>query len=175
MGSSGADAQTPERHKLLQDALTARKADDFETAIKWANRARKIRATPSILLFIAEEQTALGQYSNSWANAQRCAEARQDNELQDREGVLKACNTLMTLLNQKGARLIISMPSPLPSGAEVIVQGHIFPETHYGQPYLLMPGRIKVEAKAPGRGDFSQEFPLKAGEEKKVEVPLPPR
>jgi hypothetical protein len=70
------------------------------------------------------------------------------------------------------------MPSPLPPGIEVTVDNHVLAEANYGQPHFSKPGKIiKVHAKAPGCGEFNEEFSVKKGDERKVAVTLqcPPR
>src|SRR5262249_50926306 len=72
------------------------------------------------------------------------------------------------------ARLLVLMPDPVPPQAQVMVNGHVFPEALYGKPFLLSPGNVRVEASAPGRHPFNRELEVAAGEEGTVTVLLAP-
>jgi hypothetical protein len=162
------------RQTLLEQAQKARDVDDHARALSLAARAGQIRMTPSVRLFIAEEQSALGQLANSMNNAELCAnEAAEEKALKNREKILRACRSLISTLQKTGARLIVSMPKPVPPQAEVLVNGHVLPETLYGSPYFLNPGNIRVEAKAPGYTPFEQQLAAEAGQEATVTVLLP--
>jgi hypothetical protein len=164
-----------QRHGLLEEALQARKAEDPRKAIRAAVEARRIHPAPSIGLFIAEEQTGIlddrNAYANAWAGAEKCAKEAKDEGLKD---IFNACDSLMTKLNQKATRLIVSMKSPLPPGGEVRVRSHNFSEYNCDRPFHLTPGDIKVDASAPDFAPFEEKVVGKPGEEVKVLVELKP-
>jgi hypothetical protein len=178
------DAQMPQdaalRRRLLEEAQTARAADDHLQALALASRAGQIEMTPSVRLFIAEEQTAVRELAESWASAQLCStEAQEDKGLKNRLKILSACNKLMSEIEVTAARVIVSMPRPVPSGAQLTIRGQIVPASLYGQPYFLTPGKVSVEATAPNYLRFHRELLVRAGEEVTVTSELvaqsPPR
>jgi hypothetical protein len=163
------------RQNFLEEAQKARDADDHARALALASRAGHIKMTPSLRLFIAEEQSAVGQLANSMNNAELCAkEASEDKTLRNRQKIIGACKSLAVKLQQSSARLIVLMPDPIPPLAQVIVNGHVFPEELYGKPYLMSPGNIRVEANAAGRLPFSRDLLVGQGQEGTVTVVLPP-
>ncbi len=167
-------AEMESRQNLLEEAQKARDADDHARALSLASRAGHIRMTPSVRLFIAEEQSAVGQLANSMNNAEVCArEATDDRALKNREKILSACKSLVAKLQKSAARLLVLMPDPVPPQSQVMVNGHLLPEPLYGKQYLLSPGNIRVEASAPGRVPFDRELAVAAGEEGTVTVLLP--
>ncbi len=167
-------AETENRQNLLEEAQKARDADDHARALSLASRAGHIRMTPSVRLFIAEEQSAVGQLANSMNNAELCArEATDDKALKNREKIVSACKSLVAKLQKSAARLLVLMPDPVPPRSQVMVNGHLLPEALYGKPYLLSPGNVRVEANAPGRAPFNRELAVAPGEEGTVTVLLP--
>ena len=166
-------AELESRQTMLEEAQKARDADDHERALSLASRAGKIRMTPSVRLFIAEEQSAVGQLANSMNNADLCArEASDDKTLRNREKIISACRSLIGKLQKSAARILVLMPDPVPPQAQVMINGHVVPETLYGKFYMLTPGNVRVEASAPGYLPFKRELVVGAGEEGTVTVAM---
>jgi hypothetical protein len=162
------------QRKLIEDAQKARKSGNHTVALNLAGEAARIWLTPSLRLFIAEEQSASYQLATALVNAEAClADAGKDGTLQNREKLLQACNSLIAALKKSAAQVIVEMPNPLPAGARVIVGGHQVPHTLFGKPYLLPPRNVVIQATAPGRVPFEQQLTLKAGQEVRVPVVLP--
>ena len=169
-GTGPPSSDDTKRKQLLKDALVARKSGEPDKAIKLAAGANRIRSNAPTLLLLAEEQTGVRQYANAWVNADRCAsESKNDTAL---KRIFDACNSLKSTLKQKVGRVIVSLANPPPSGVQVRVAGHNFPEPLYGQPYFIEPGKIHVEASAPGFADFYKDLLIKAGEEQTVTIAL---
>ncbi len=171
LGQTPADLDR--RQTMLDEANKARDADDHERALSLAAQAGGIRMTPSVRLFIAEEQSAVGQLANSMNNAELCArEASEDKALKNRERIVTACRSLIGKLQKSGARILVLMSEPIPPSVSVTVNGHVLPEALYGKPYLLSPGNIRVEASAPAHLPFTRELVVAAGEEGTVTVSM---
>jgi hypothetical protein len=164
-----------ERQALLDEANAASEAEDHPRALSLAMRAGEIRMTPSLRRFIAEEQYAVGQLSDSMKSAELClSEAAGAKVLNNRAKILRACKDLIAELQKSAARLVISMPDPVPPQTEVVVSGQVIPESVYGLPYLFSSGEIRVEAKAPGHVPFQRDLVVGPGQEVTVKVSLPP-
>ncbi len=171
----GQPSAEAERQSLLEQAQNAADAGDHDRALALAARAGQIRMTPSLRLFIAEEQSAFGQFANSLNNAELCVrEATDDKKLRNRQRIISACNSLIAKLQKSAARLLVLMPDPVPPQAQVMVNGHVLPESFYGKPYLLSAGNVRVEASAPDRLPFQRELAIAAGEQGTVTVELNP-
>src|SRR5262249_21553557 len=65
-------ADNPKRQELIRAAQKARRAGDHEQALSLAGQAAQIWLTPSLRLFIAEEQSATEQFTNALVNAEAC-------------------------------------------------------------------------------------------------------
>jgi len=94
--------------------------------------------------------------------------------LNNRPKILRACKALIAELQRSAARVIISMPDPVPPQTEVVVSGQVIPESVYGLPYLFSSGEIRVEAKAPGYQTFQRDLVVGPGQEVTVRVSLLP-
>src|SRR5262249_5143988 len=164
-------ADNPKRQELIRAAQKARRAGDHEQALSLAGQAAQIWLTPSLRLFIAEEQSATEQFTNALVNAERGeVEAEKDDKLKNRETILRACRSLIVRLKKFTAQVIVVMPTPPPLNPRVRIGGHEVPDSLYGKPYLLPPGKITVEASAPGHVPFAQEVTAEAGKEVTVSV-----
>src|SRR5690349_3172205 len=73
-GSAGAQnaAAIAARRSLIEQAQQARRAGDHVRALDLAERATQISMSPSLRLFIAQEQTALGRLADAFGNADLC-------------------------------------------------------------------------------------------------------
>ena len=175
-------AELNSRQKMLDEAQKARDAHDHQRALSLASRAGEIRMTPSVRLFVAEEQSVVGELADSMINAELCAEeASGDKTLKNREKIIGACRSLISKLQKSAARILVVMPDPPPAYAQVMINGHVVPESLYGKFYFLAPGNVRVEASAPGYLPFKYELVVGTGEEETVNVamsrdlpPLPP-
>jgi hypothetical protein len=158
----------------LDRAKKAHFVGNHAQALSLAARAAEIRSTPSVRQFIAEEQYEVGQFADSMTNAELCVvEALDDKALRHRKEILDGCKELITELKKSVGRIVVSLPSPVPPGAQVMVSGHLVPETLYGRPYWVSSGYIGVEASAPGCVPFERELVVGPGEEVTVMVSLP--
>jgi len=163
-------AQTAEematRRTLLDEARKASNARDHAQALSLAAHAAEIRMTPSLRLFIAQEQSLVGQFGNSIANAELCAlEATEDKALKNRKKILGTCKDLIAELQKSAARIIVSWLKPVPPHAQVLINGQVVPESLYGGPYTVSPGYVRVEASALGYIRFYRELEVEPQEE----------
>ncbi|HKD43129.1 MAG TPA: carboxypeptidase-like regulatory domain-containing protein [Myxococcaceae bacterium] len=175
-------AELASRQTMLDAAQKAKAAHDHQRALSLASRAGDIQMTPSLRLFIAEEQSVVGEFADSMSNAELCAEeASDDKTLKNREKIIRACRSLINKLQKSVARILVVMPDPPPAYAQVMINGRVLPESLYGKFYFLAPGNARVEASAPGYLPFKYEVVVGTGEEETVNVamsrdlpPLPP-
>lgn len=159
------------RRELILQAQQARDSGDHARALDLATRAGQIQMTPSLRLFIAEEQNATGQLAPALGSADQCVrEAERDPTIRDRATILQVCRELAASLRTRVGRVVVRVPSPAPEGLRVTVAGNELHEAFFGVPYVVTPGNVVVEASAQGRPTFRREVHVEAGST--VEVPL---
>lgn len=169
IAQSPADAAA--RRELILQAQQARNSGDHARALDLAVRAGQIQMTPSLRLFIAEEQNAVGQLAPALGSADLCVrEAEQNPTIRDREAILQVCRDLAASLRPRVGRVVVRVPSPAPEGLRVTVAGNELHQAFFGVPYVVTPGGVVVEASARGRRTFRREVRVEAGST--VEVPL---
>lgn len=159
------------RRQLVDDAQAAQDRGDHAQALALAQRAREIRMTPSLRALIAQEESALGRLVDALGNAQRCArEAEADTALSGREEVLSTCRALAAELEPRLGSVVVSVPEA--EGVSVRVAGVVLAAALYGTRVPVVPGRVAIEASAPGRADFREELDVAAGQSRAIEVRL---
>lgn len=160
------------RRELIEQATQARDANDHARALGLAVRAAQISMTPSLRLFIAQEQRALGRLADALGNAEQCArEAQIDTSLRNRDVILATCQSLANELRPRVGRVVVSVVSP-PPGLQVTVGGNPLREALWGVPYVVTPGRVTIEARAEGYLPFQQEIEVPPGRSVDVQVRL---
>src|SRR5215470_10337035 len=88
------------RRVLIERAQAARTGNDHAAALDLAQRAAQIAMTPSLRLFIAQEQNALGRLAEAFGNADLCMrEAERDESVRNRGVVAATCRALASALH----------------------------------------------------------------------------
>lgn len=166
---TGSDAAA--RRELLDQAQQARVANDHARALDLSLRASRIQMTPSLRMFIAEEQAATGLVADALNNAEVCVhEAERDTGSRIREVVMTTCQTLANTVRPRVARITVQTPQPAPAGLHITVGGHDLNDAFFGVPYIVNPGNVVIEAVAPGYQSVHREVSLASGAA--ADVPL---
>ncbi len=166
---TGADAAV--RRELVEQAQRARAANDHTRALDLATRASSLQMSPSLRMFIAEEQAALGQFADALNNAELCGrEAERDTGSRTHEAVMNACRQLAVTVRPRVARVTVQIPPPSPAGVHVTLAGHELNSALFGVPYIVNPGVVVVEATAEGMRPVRREVTVAAGAS--LDVPL---
>lgn len=173
-----ASAQTGQdelvRQRLLDEAETAYSRGDHTAALDAARRAAEIRATPSVLLMIAEEHNALGHPLDALGAVERCLrELRTHSHVAHRRRLLAAAMTLRNSLRARVGTVTLTLPQPTPAGLRVRIQGGEVVPALWGLPYPVTPGTITVEA-STDTTTFRREVVVSAGQEAQLTVELTP-
>jgi hypothetical protein len=174
-----AAAQTGEeiaaRRVLLEQAQAARSGGNHGQALDFALRAGRIQMTPSVRMFIAEEQEALGQYAASLGTSELCVrEAEREPTLNNRESIIDRCRGLLATLRGRVGRVVVHVPATRPAGLRVSIGGAVLNEALYDAPSVVTPGAVIVEAVAPGAATFRQQVIVGVGGTVDVNVVLQP-
>lgn len=178
LGTPAAAAQSAAdlaaRQELVAQADAAREAGDHARALDLATRASRIRMTPSLQLFIAQEQRVAGQLVEAYANALACAQgARADVSMRNREAILGTCESTARTLDPLLGRVRVALPADAYDDVRLEVAAAEVPAALRDQPRVVMPGSVRVRATAPGRTPFDQEVRVAAGSTVDVRVTLP--
>ncbi len=159
---TGADAAM--RRELVEQAQRARSANDHTRALDLAVRASSLQMTPSLRMFIAEEQASLNLFADALNNAEMCSrEAERDAASPTHTAVMNACRQLAQTVRPRVARVSVQIPPPAPAGLRVTIAGHDLNSALYGVPYMVNPGAIVVEATADGMRPVHREVTVAAG------------
>lgn len=162
------------RGALLEEAQRARAARDHAAALTAARRAHSMQPTPSVRLFIAEEEREERLYARAFVNARLCAsEARRDPTLRNREAIAERCDAMAQSLAAHVGRVDLRVASP-PPGLRVRVGDEDVPPSVWGVPYVSSPGAVHIEAVAEGYEPFARSIEVRAGETTTVSIELGP-
>ncbi len=170
LASAQSAAANATRRALIDQAAAAREAGDHARAIDLAQRASEIRMSVSLRMFLAEEQSAVGQITAAMDNAETCTrEVRTEPNVTDREGVGARCRTLLETLTGRVAHVIVRVPDGV-RGVQVHVAGDTIPSALWNMPYVVNPGDAVVDASGPGGTTFHRAVHLGEGETQTIDV-----
>lgn len=163
------------RQELIGRATEASKAGDHQAALSLAKRAGILRMTPSLRMFIAQEQEDLGMLAEAYGNARQCtAEAEADLALDDRARILARCRALEGALVGRVAHIVVTLPAPAPPGTHVRVAGEEIDVALLGTPLVVSPGKVAIAVVAPGFAPYATEITLGEAAEAEVSARLEP-
>ena len=167
--SEDADAA---RGTLLEAAERAYQRGDHAEALQYAQRAAALRATPSVLLLIAEEHDRLGHTLDALAAVDRCLRAAEaDETTPQRRQILASAGRLRASLRARVGYLRLVVPPDAPDGLRVYLRGIEVPRSLWDVPSPTLPGSALVTANAPQQS-FVREVVLDAGRETVLRVEL---
>jgi hypothetical protein len=159
------------RIELLQQAQEARGRGYHARALDLAQRAGAISMTPSVRLFLAEENHSLGRLAEAYAEAQLCERAaNRDEALRNRAAILTSCHDLAQALRPQLGNVIVHVPDTNAPGLRVVVAGSEVNRAFLGVPFFVTPGNVPVDVTANGQPSFHAVVQVAAGRD--VEVPV---
>ncbi len=166
-------SQIAGRRLLLDQAEQARTAGRHAEALDLAQRAGALEMTPSLRYFIAQEEAAVGRFAAALGDGERCArEADRDTTIRNREALLRECRALVESVRTRVGRVVIQVPTPVPDGLTVTVEGEVLDPALYGVASVVSPGHVVIEARARGRRTFRAERDVAAAATESVQVEL---
>ena len=173
--ASGAFAQSATdmaaRGDLLRQAQAASTAGDHARALDLGQRAAEIQWTPSVRLFVAQEQRQVGQLAAGLGNAELCErEANDDTQLANREIIHQTCRDLAAAIRPTVGHVVVHVPEPTPAGLEVHVGATVLNSAFYGQGYVVDPGSVHIAASVAGSAPFNTDVTVAAGQTQDVTV-----
>ncbi len=161
------------RRQLILQAGALRDRGDHEGALERLQQAATRRMSPSLRLFIAQEERSLGRHLDGLRDARQCAvEFEADPTLSHRDEFLASCRAIVDDLEARVGRLTVRVPAEL-RAVTVTVGDEPLPRDAWNTPRERLPGRVVVEARASGRAPFSREVTVAAGASVTVRVEFP--
>ena len=158
------------RRDLIEAAQKASQAGNHAEALVLARRAGQIKMTPSLRMFLAEEELASRLYADALGSARQCVtEAAADVSLATRDVIVERCTEVQSQANQKVARVVVQVSPP---NAQVTLSGKELHRALWGTPFPVNPGKVLVEATAPLYQRFREERNAAEGETLTVDVKL---
>ncbi len=177
--SGSARAQSERELATRRDLIT--QAEDFSAqgkhaeAVALAKRAAAIKMTPSLRLFLAREESAVGLLADAYGNARQCdAEAEANDRLGGRERILSECKEIEKSLGNRVGRITVKLPIPTPPNVHVTVAGEEVNAALLGEPYVVSPGKIAIVAVATGYLPFTSQLDIGEGATSEIDVELAP-
>jgi hypothetical protein len=167
------DRELATRQEFIVQAGVLSQQGKHAEALELAKRAAAIKMTPSLRMFLAQEQLAIGLLADSYGNGRQCAaEAKADAGLHERQRILAACEELEASLASRVGRITIKVPTPLPPRLHVLLSGEELSAALLDAPYVVTPGKLTVEATADGYLPYKSEIEVAEGASPEVDVNL---
>jgi hypothetical protein len=159
------DEEIAARRVLVQRAEAARDAGHHDEALDLAERAGRIQMSPSLRLFIAQEEESLGRLAAAFGSTDACVrEAERATGIPNRDAIIGECRALNTSLVPRVGYVNVRAPSPEPAGLVVRVDGTVLRDALLGTPFMVTPGSVRVRAEATGMQPFEREVRAEAGQ-----------
>lgn len=178
--SSSARAQSAEelatRRLWIEQATAAANAGDHARALDLAERADRVQSTPSVRLFIASRQEALGRFVASLGSADQCVRsATRDERTPNRAQVLEQCTAIANRVRARVAVLELRVtPESAASAVAITLNGNAINTAHLGAPQYADPGTIVLRATARGYQPWERSIELASGSTTPVVIELRP-
>lgn len=170
--ATSADLAT--RRILVEQAEQSRQRGDHTRALDLAERAASLQMTPSLRLFITNEQFALRRFVDAMATADVCVrEVDRDITVPNRDRVRSECATAQQRARSQIATIVLQVASPRPNGLSVRLGSRVIADVLLGAPIPVDPGEIAIEASAPGCEASAATRTVAAGATETIDVALP--
>lgn len=170
--ASSADLAT--RRILVEQAEQARQRGDHGRALDLAERAASLQMTPSLRLFITNEQFALRRFVEAMATADVCVrEVDRDITVPNRDRIRSECATAQQRARAQIATIVLQVPSPRPAGFSVRVGARAISDVLLGAPVPVDPGELVIESDATGCERSTVTRTVAAGATETIELALP--
>jgi hypothetical protein len=174
-GPAPSAAEEEIRRGLIEKAKKAHADGAHGDALGLLEKAAAIQQTPAVRSGIAREQEEVGRLAEAFVSAKQCVRDLEFyRSLPEREHYLAYCTELRDRLAGRVAYLVLQLPSA-PRGLVVKIQGQEVRSEIYGEPFLVTPGVVTVEATAPGHFPFRDEVAVPEGARQPVPVALNPQ
>jgi hypothetical protein len=155
---------------LFEEALLLGEQGNHREACRKLEASQALDAAVGTLLRLADCYERIGRFASAWAGFKEARSLARAQKMTERERIaaLRAAS-----LGPKMARLTIKVPDRPPPGLSVVLGRLQVPSASWGSALPLDPGRIRVEASAPGYLPFRQELEVPAKDGARLTVQIP--
>ncbi|MFO0578848.1 MAG: PEGA domain-containing protein [Polyangia bacterium] len=151
-------------------------AGRFDAALRAFQASMELEPSPNTRFKIAKCYVALGKTASAYVNFKRTAQEAQDRAnatgekryIPTRDAALTEANAL----ENKVPKLTLAVPSDIPEGFSISLDGSVLPQSAWGLAVETDPGPHTVLAVGPRVKRYSQIFELHPGEFKRLDVPV---
>jgi hypothetical protein len=170
--ANSADLAT--RRILVEQAEQARQRGDHGRALDLAERAASLQMTPSLRLFITNEQFALRRFVDAMATADVCVrEVDRDITVPNRDRIRSECASAQQRARAQIATVVLQVATPRPAGLTVRIGSRAISDVLLGVPIPVDPGELVIESNATGCQAASTTRTVAAGATETIDVALP--
>ncbi len=171
--------QETARAAMLRAAFDlSTQAGDHGRALALAVEVGRIRMTPSLRLFMAEEHEFLSRDVGGEAHlldaateaAQCIRDATAQAAIEDRPRILRDCTQVLNRVNARVARVRVTVAPESAAGTRVRVNGRDVPSASWGVALPTLPGDVVVEAERPARTPLRRSYLVAAGASREVTI-----
>lgn len=127
--------------------------------------------TPSLRLFLMQEQTQVGQLAEAYSSAIACQSEAARDTAASAQTIARLCTESISSLQSRVGRVVVTI-APTVEGARVFVGNRELHAVLLGQDYVVTPGEVSVRAEAPGHRAVSRTVSVAAGASVPVSLPL---
>jgi hypothetical protein len=161
------------RRGLIHEAESASRHGDHARAAELAAQAGRIRMTPSLRLFLAEESSETGRWVQAYTNATLCrSEGVADASLPDRRRLLASCARLEERAAPRVGFIVVRVARDI-AGLSVRVANEDLPPALWNARHVVGPGAVAVVALSPDGRRFEEGVQVAAGQTREVIIALP--
>ena len=163
------------RRDLIAQAQAASEVGDTLSALDLATRAASIEMTPSLRLFIAEQQERIGRWVDAYASAALCEhEANEPSSLSGREDIAAGCRELMAEARSHIVQVRLDVVGAESSAGTVIFLNGRRVGIDGSSPLAADPGPLVVEARRDNRVVARRDLVAESGQTVDVRLDLRP-
>lgn len=172
-------ADPPDADALFKNAVKDMGDKKFDRACPALRESYKLDPRPVVLFYIAdcEEQsgkvaTALVTYDDYLAAFDRLSPTEQKEEAQREQKATERREALQRVL----PKITLTLPNDAPDGTKLTRTSRdgVAVPVAINVPLPVDPGEIVIHVQAPGRPDWDHRFFVNKGDQKTVQVPVPP-
>lgn len=176
-------AQTPQQEAARTAMLRAAfelstQVGDHTRALQLAGEVGRIRMTPSLRLFIAEEHEFLSREPGGASHlldaateaAQCIRDATAQTAIEDRLRILRDCTQVLNRVNARVGRVRITVAPQSTAGTRVRLNGRDVPAASWSVSLPTLPGEVVIDAERPDRAPLHQTHQVAAGATREVTV-----
>lgn len=159
------------RRALIDRATAERRAGRHDEALELAQRAAQIQWTPSLRLFVMQEQVATGALVDAYGSALTCQSEAARDRAPSAQTIAQLCAEATSTLRAQVGRVVLRL-TPAREDVQVFVGSREVPPLLLGHEYVVTPGTMLVRAQGPSIEPVEREIVVAPGASVDLELAL---